>query len=160
MSDDIRVQGNLVSWGSYILKIDGQRWYGITKIDWDHKRERSYGYGMGKHHKPIGRTAGKYTPGPVKLTMHKHTGIALRKYLMTRPAAGSGVKSFGNVEFSMLLQIVEGTISSTAEFDRCVNVSKSGGAEETADPSMEEWELSCMGVHEDGGALYDSSEGV
>ena len=74
MIDDLRVNGNLIGWGSHILKMDGERIYGITSIGFDQKRERSYGYGMTRAHAPSGRTGGKYTPGAVKMTLRKSIG--------------------------------------------------------------------------------------
>ena len=63
MSDVIRVNGNQVSWGSIVLKFNGQRFYGFTSISFSDKRERVHAYGMGRHHAPRGRSAPRSRSG-------------------------------------------------------------------------------------------------
>lgn len=91
MSDEIRVNGNVHSWGSIILK------YGDA-------RERAKVYGMGRHHAPRGRTRGKYTVEPVTLRGPKGTVQQLRALLAQQ--APDGV-SYGDVEFQIVVQYTE-----------------------------------------------------
>jgi len=155
MSDDLRVNGNLIGWGSHILKIDGERWFGITGINFGEKRERSFGWGMTRSHAPLARTGGKYTPGAVKMTMWKHTAVALRKKLASKASDG---RSYGNAEVPVFLQCVEGDKTSTTEFDQMTTTGIDCSDEENADGTKEEWEWSAMRIRRDGLTLYDSSE--
>jgi hypothetical protein len=153
MSDAIRVNGNLLSWGSLSMKIDGEPYFGFTSIQWAEKRERVLAWGMGRHHAPIGRSAGKYTPDPVKLVGWNHAIKAARLALAKR---GSG--SYGDVEFQIVLQGVEAESDNafTCVFDRCVWTGNSNSCEESADPLKEEIEVSTMSITRDDLALYDT----
>ncbi len=154
--DDLRVNGNLIGWGSHIFKVDGERVIGVTAIGWDQTRERAFGWGMNRAHAPIAATAGKYTPGMVKLTIYKHTADALRDRFAA--AADDGV-SYGNPRLPMFLQYVEGDKVSTVEFDEAAIQKDGGNDEENPDPTKEEWEMQVMRIKVNGKTLYDSSEG-
>ena len=158
MSDDAILQDNLVSWGSHIMKIDGERWTGFTAFSGGtDKLERAYGYGMNRSHAPIGRTAGKYTPPSPGFTMHASTYIKFIDYLRSKSPNG---RSIGGVEFQLMLQVAEGSISSDMEWQRCTLSERTPKAEETADSQTREVVLSCMRYIEDGTTLFDSSEEV
>ena len=88
MSDPVRINGNLFSWGSVEFQIGNDRITGVTSIEYGDARERTMAYGMNRSHAPIGRSVGKYTPEPVKVTVWKHTANEIRKAL--DQAAGSG----------------------------------------------------------------------
>ena len=96
MSDPIRVNENQHSWGSIILKLDYEPFTGFTAIAFADKRERVKAYGMGRHHAPRGRSRGKYTIEPVKLTGWKGSVAIFREQLAARSVDGS---SYGDVEF-------------------------------------------------------------
>jgi hypothetical protein len=155
MSDDLRVNGHLIAWGSHILKINGTRWFGITGISWDEKRERSFGWGMARSHAPSGRTPGKYTPGALKTTAWRHTAGALREYLASLV---DDSRSYGNAIVPIFLQYVEGSKVFTVEFEDAAPTGITVSDEENADPNKEEWEWSVMRIRNDGLTLYDSSE--
>lgn len=155
MADDQRLEKNLVSWGSHIFKIDGVRWFGLTNIEFDEKNEPAYGYGMTRSHAPISRTAGKYTPGVVKLTWHKHSAILFNQYLANRAPDG---KSIGKVVFQAMLQVSEDDIVSETELVNCRVMSRASKAEENPDPNMRDIEIHVMRIIEDGTTLYDSTE--
>jgi hypothetical protein len=161
VSDQIRVNGNLVSWGSIILKLDGERFYGFTSITYADKRERVKAYGMGRHHAPRGRSRGKYTTDPVKLEGWKGSVQIFREALALKSADG---KSYGDVEFQALVQYVESSISSdrplNVEIDRCVWTANSVTDAEDADPKKEEIELDCMLIVRNGLTLFDSASGA
>lgn len=155
MSDALRVNGNLYSWGSHLLKLDGERWFGVTALDWDHERSRTFGYGMNRAHGPIAVTNGKYQPNPLKVTMHKHTAVALRKKL---GLLADDQRSYGNVAVPMFLQAIEGSNTTTTEWLNC-RVTKTGtSVEENPDPTKETWEFQFEKAYEDGLTLWDSSE--
>lgn len=157
MADKVRIRGNVLSWGSIIVKVDGERFSGFTSLSYGDKRERTYQWGMGKHQAPRGRSRGKYTPEPVKLGGPKSTIADLRAALMARAADGI---SYGDVEFQIVAQYVESDETPvTVELERCVIVGNTSQEEESADPLKEEIEISCMKVIRNGGTLYDSSEG-
>ena len=104
MSDQIRVNGNQLSWGSIILKLDQDVFTGFTSISFADKRERVKAYGQGRHHAPRGRSRGKYTIEPVKLTGWKDSVQIFRTQLAARSPDG---KSYGDVEFQIIVQYVE-----------------------------------------------------
>jgi hypothetical protein len=158
MSDEIRVNGNQHSWGSIILKLDGDRFYGFTGITFADKRERVKAYGMGRHQAPRGRSRGKYSTDPVKLTGWKGSINEFRKALAQRSQDGV---SYGDVEFEIVVQYVEtGEAPMTVQLMRCVWTGNSTSDEESADPLKEEIEIDTMKILRNGLSLFDSSQGV
>lgn len=157
MADQIRVNGNQHSWGSIVVKIDGDRYYGFTAIKYSDSRERVKAYGMGKHHAPRGRSKGKYAVEPVGLTGWKSSIQALREALAAKSSDGN---SYGDVEFQIVVQYVEtGENPITVELDRCVFTKNTSNEEEGPDPLSEEVELDCMKIRRNGKVLFDESEG-
>lgn len=157
MSDEIRVNGNLYSWGSIKLKVQGELFHGFTSITYADKRERVKGYGMGRHHAPRGRSAGKYSTDPVKLAGPKSTMQALRA---TLAALAPDRRSYGNVVFLIVVQYVEpGEIPMNVEIERCVLTGNSTTDEENPDPKAEEVEIDCMLIRRNGLTLFDDTEG-
>lgn len=156
MADDQRLTKNLVSWSSHIWKIDGVRWFGITNIEFDESRSRVKGYGMTRAHAPIARSAGKYEPGVVKTTVHKHTAIAINEYLKTKASDG---RSIGSVSVTMTLSVSEGDIDSETVIEECVISKRASKAEENPDPNMRDIEWDVMRIIEDDTTLYDATEG-
>lgn len=154
--DSLRVNGHVVSWADHILKINGVRWFGITGIEYGQKRERSYAHGMSKAHAPIGKTAGKYTPEPLKLTMWARTEIALRRYLMTLAEDSA---SYGNVSIPIFLQISNGPSDiCTVEFVACTIASESASDDESPDANKRTIEFAPDFLVIDGGMLFDNTE--
>lgn len=157
MADQTRINGTQYSWSSIVFKLDGERFTGFTGISFGDKRERVKAYGMGRHHAPRGRSAGKYTVEPVKVTGWKSSVQALREALAKR--APDGV-SYGNVEFQGLVQYIEADESEmTVELDRLVWSSNTTSDEEAPDPLKEEFELDCMLIRRNGLSLFDGTEG-
>jgi hypothetical protein len=159
MADKIRVNGNIVSWGSLVIKIDGDRYYGFTSISYADKRERVKVHGMGRHQAPRARTRGKYTTDPVKLGGPKSSIQALRDALAARSADGI---SYGDVEFQIVCSYseTEDSESMTVEIEDCVFVGNSSSEEESADPLKEEIEIDCMKIRRNSKVLFDASEGA
>jgi hypothetical protein len=158
MSDQIRINGNLMSWGSIILKMaNGNTYTGITGVSYADKRERVKGWGQGRHHAPYGRSSGKYTPDPVKITVYKHVANAIRKDLAAQSPDGT---SYGNTVFEIAIQYVEFSLASgSVDIQQCVLVGNSSNEEENPDPLKEELEIDCMRIKRDGLTLYDVSQG-
>lgn len=155
MSDEIRVNGNLHSWGSIKIKVAGDLYTGFTAISYADARERAKGHGMGRHHAPRGRSRGKYTTEPVQLTGFKDTIQQLRKALAD---ANDGV-SYGDTEFQIIVQYVEAEATPiTVELDRCVWTKNSSSEEENPDPLKEDVEFDCMLIRRNGLVLFDNSE--
>lgn len=155
MSDAIRVNGNLLSWGSIAAKVDGERYHGFTAIKFGDSRERVKAYGMGKHHAPRGRSRGKYTTEPVGLTGPKSTIQELRDALAAKSRDG---KSYGDVEFDIVVSFIEANETPiTVEIEGCVWTKNTEGHEESADPLSDEIELDCMRIRRNGKTLFDSS---
>jgi hypothetical protein len=156
MADNIRVNGNLLSWGSLGLKIEAERFYGFKSISYGEGIESVLVYGMGRHHAPRGRTRGKYVIEPLKLQGEVQTLKVVRQTLAARALDG---KSYGTVEFEVFLEAVEQEQSSTTEFLRCRWAKNTGSFEESAEGLYEEIEISVLQIRRDGFTLFDASEG-
>ncbi len=157
MADDIRVNGNQHSWGSIIVKIDGDRYYGFTSIGYSDSRERVKAYGMGRHQAPRGRSRGKYSVDPVTLKGWKGSVQALRDALAARSSDG---RSYGDVEFEIVVQYIEADDTPiTVELERCVWTKNTTSEEEGPDPLSDEIEIDCMLIRRNGLVLFDESQG-
>lgn len=162
MADQIRVNGNVYSWGSLILKIGGERFSGFNSISYGDKRERVKGYGMGRHQAPRSRSRGKYSTDPVKLAGPPGSANEIRAMLA---ALSSDGVSYGDVEFEIALQYVEPSVDGGGEtpmniqIERCVIVADTATHEEGSDPLKEEIEIDCMLIRRNGLTLFDSSQG-
>jgi hypothetical protein len=158
MADRKRINGNIVSWASIRLTIDGEVYSGFVSLSFADKRERVKVYGMGKHGVPRARTRGKYSTDPVKLKGPKSTIEAMRQQLAKRSDNGA---SYGEYEFPIVAQYLErGDTPMNVELLRCVYVGTSESAEEGSDPTMEEVEIDTMAIVRNGKTLFDSSEGA
>lgn len=157
MSDEIRVNGNQISWGSIILKIDSDRFFGFTGIDYGDKLEVALGWGMGKHQAPRSRSRGKYIPDPVKLKGPKGSAQSLRQQLADRSTSGT---SYGTVEFDIVVQYSEDDEDPiTVEIESCRFVGNHEAHEEGSEILVDEIELSCRKIRRNGLVLFDDSEG-
>lgn len=158
MGDSIYVNGNQMSWGSIDLKVAGELFTGFTGITYADKRERVVAYGMGRHQAPRGRSRGKYTVDPVKLTGWKGSVTALREGLA---ALATGGLSYGDVEFLITLAYSElDEPPVIVEIGRCVWAGSSSSEDESAENLKEEIEISAMYIKRNGLTLYDTSQGA
>lgn len=156
MSDPISVNNNQHSWGSITIKLRGSVFHGFTDVSFADARERVKAYGMGRHHAPRGRSRGKYTVENCKITGWVGSIQQLRQEL----AAVAGGKSYGDVEFQVIVQFYEDDdLPVTIELNRCVWAKNSSSMSEDADPRKEEIELDCMYILRNGLALFDQSAG-
>lgn len=151
MSDSFRINGNAVSWGSFFLKIDGERFYGVTSVSYDHKRERALGWGMDGSGAPTRRSRGKWTPGALKCQFYKDTAQEIRRKLAALSPSGT---EYGYAEVDALLQYVEGDAAGEVEFGRVVYVGVTATIEEGPELVKEEIEFGFMTCREDGLTLY------
>jgi len=157
MSDAIRVNGNLYSWGSIVLTIDGEKYYGFTSLSFSDKRERKAVYGMGKAQAPRGKTRGKYTVDNAKLSGPISSVQAARAALAAKSTDG---KSYGDVEFHVTCQFVETTETPmVVELFQCTWASNSLDASEGTDEVAEDFEVMPMKIERNGLCLFDASEG-
>lgn len=156
MGDQIRVNGNVYSWGSIVVNVDEERFYGITELTYADKRERTLVHGQGRSQTPRGRTRGKYSAENSKIKMPKDTADAFREYLASRSTSGT---SYGDVEFQIVATYSEtGLPGSTVEVNGCVYVGTTETDTEGTDAIVEEIEVSVMAIYRNGLALFDDSE--
>lgn len=156
MGDQIRVNGNTLSWGSITIKAGNEQFTGFTEISYSDKRERAKGYGMGRHQAPTRRSRGKYTVENPKLKGFKASMQQLREDLA---AQGDGT-NYGDVEFLVVIQYIESDEKTiTVELGRCVIAGNSASESESPDPLQEEIELDCMWIKRNGKTLFDASQG-
>jgi hypothetical protein len=153
MGDAIRVNGNQHSWGSIVLKIAGENFYGFTDITYGDKLEKVLAYGMGKAHAPRGKSRGKYTPEPVKLTGFKGSAHELRTMLAKYSKTG---KSYGNVNFQIVVEYIEsGETPLVIELMNCSIAGDSSNHSESADPLKDEIEVQPTYVKRNGMTLFE-----
>lgn len=160
MSDQIRVNGNLMSWGSLIIKVQGQTFHGFDSISYADKRERAFGYGTGRHHGPRGRSSGKYTPENSKLGGSKDTH---QRFRMLLASLSIDQRSYGNVVFQIVCQFIEpgsSELPQIVELEDCVYIGSSSSHQEGPDPLKEECEVQPLRVRRNGLTLWDDNAGV
>ncbi len=157
MADQIRVNGNQLSFGSIDVWLKGEKYTGFTSIKYGDSRERSKAYGMGRHGAPRGRSRGKYSTDAVGLTGWKSSVQALREALAAEAPDG---KSYGDVEFQIVVSYFEADDTAiTVELEDCVWSKNSASDEEGPDPLKEEIEIDCMRIRRNGLVLFDETGG-
>jgi len=150
-SDKVRINGNLVSMASVIFKIDGERMFGFTSIDWDESRERAHGFAADKTSRPAGTTAGEYVPSPVKIKFYTHTAQLVLKNL----AASAGGISYGDAKVGATLQVDEpGNLSQDVEFLEMQLTKKATAFARGNEPAQEDFEFTNCGIITDGLTMY------
>lgn len=155
MSDEVRVNGNQLSWGSITVKIDQEKYHGFTAISFGDKRERTYAYGINRSQAPRGRSRGKYTPEPVSLTGWKGS---VQQLLQALADAAQG-SSYGDYQFDIVVEYFEEDDTPiTVELEDCVVTGVTASEEEGPDPLKTELEISTMRVRRNGLVLFDDSE--
>jgi hypothetical protein len=157
MADSVRINGNIYSHGSMVIKVDGERFQGFTSITYADKRERTPVYGLGKHHAPRGRTRGKYTVENTKLVGPIDTMMKLRDALAA--ASFDGV-SYGDYEFEIVVQFIEENSNQTPHtvvLESCVYVGTTASNEEGTDANTEEVEIQPLKIKRDNRYLFDAT---
>lgn len=155
MSDQVRVNGNLLARQSCTLKCNNEPFYGWSAIEWSEKRERAYGYGAGRHGGPLGMTPGKYEPGDLVITFFKHTAQAVEVKLAQEANDGTSV---GNPSVVWQLTISEPDLAtSIVVFEGCRLVERSNSAEDSAEAMQTKHTYKPLRIREDDLTLFDSS---
>lgn len=158
MSDAKRVNGNAPSWGGIVFKLDEERYYGILQIGYGDKLETINGYGMGRHHAPTRRSAGKYSTDPGKVKMYKDSAEVFRSALAAKAEDG---RSYGTVEFQAVVQVVERNGNPlNVEIGRCRLSEEAADHAEGPELLTEDLTYTCMYIIKNGKTLFDSSEGL
>ncbi len=154
MANEVRINGNVISWGSVICRINGipQNW--PTSISYSDKRERAVVYGMGRHHAPRGRTLGKYSVENPKLKGPKADVSGFLDYLASLSTDGN---SFGDVRFDIVVQYIEDEQSVTVEIEDCRVVGVTASDEESADALQDEVEIHAMRLRRNGKSMFDAA---
>jgi hypothetical protein len=157
MADLRRVNGAQISWGSLVVKVNGDRFYGFTSIDYGDKLEVAYAYGMGRHQMPRGRSRGKYVPDPVKLKGPKASCEALRQALAAGSPTGT---SYGVTEFEISVSYSESFEPPlSVDIGGCRYVGTKEAHAEGSEVLEDEIEISPMSIRRNGLVLFDESEG-
>jgi len=157
MSDQLRINGNLFSWGSTKLKINSEPYTGITSIAYGDSLEVTKGYGMARHHAPIGRSSGKYTPDPLTMTMFQSSADVLREQIRLLSPTGN---SIGTPNFPIVLQYIEPGLGPVdVVFNQCRLIKFSVSLDEGPDAVMEDVEFDVMSIVRNGAVLFDDRQG-
>lgn len=157
MSDDVRINGNVMSWGSIKVKVAGELFTGFTALEYEDARERALFYGMGRSHAPKGKTRGKYTPSACKLTGKKSSIQAVRDKLAALSDSGT---SYGDVEFLVTAEYVDsGEAPMLVGLEQCHWTKNTSSEEENPDPLSESMEFLPLRIRRNGTVLFDESEG-
>lgn len=153
MANEVRINGNVLSWGSTIFRVNGITQHWITSVSYSDKRERAVVYGQGRHHAPRGRTLGKYSVENPKIKGPKGDVQGFLDYLA---GLGDGV-GYGDVGFNIVLQYIEAEQSVTVEIEDCRVVGVTASDEESAEALQDEIEISAMRLRRNGKTLFDSA---
>lgn len=158
MSDQVLVNGNLLSRASCTLKMAGEPFYAWNTVEYGDKRERSYGWGASRAFKPIGKTKGKYTPNMLVVGFMQHASDACFSSIAKLAPDG---KSIGEPSVLWTLSIDEpGVASILVEIEGCTLAELEASVEDTADGIVEKVSFMPMGIKRNGRTLYDQSTGT
>lgn len=159
--DERRINGNAMSWASVTWKIGDLRVNGFKAINYKDSRERSPVKGAGRHQAPRGQTSGDYSCEPGTATVEKETAQLIRDALAAKAADS---KSFGNVEFEVVVQYEElrgGTPKViTDELHRCFWRESATKAEAGPEAIYEEIAFTVTSIDWGGKSLYDGTAGA
>lgn len=158
MGDQLNINGAAHNWNSVVLKIAGDRYVGITSITYSEKMEATLGYGLGRHHAPTRRAAGKYVPGEVKIKGYKSTIESIRQQIALM---APDQRSYGVPQFEVSLQYIEsGDTPLAVQAIKCKIMGTDESAEENPDPLYDELTLQPMYYLKNGRTLFDSTQGL
>lgn len=156
MADLVRVNGNDLSWGSIIVKVGDVPFYGFTEVSYGDKRTREYGYGLGRHHAPRSKSAGKYEPDMLVIKGHKRSVSALLDALQAL-AEQQGFSSFADAQFQTVVQYIENDAEHTDIIDGCTVESVKDAHTEGPGLLMQDIEARPMTVERDGKVMFSRS---
>lgn len=157
MADLQLVNGVQISWGSLKFKLDGTPYWGITSVAYGDAMEVAKSYGIGRHMGPRGRSAGKYTPDPLVLSVATATAEEIRAQLAQQSPSGN---SFGRPIVPAVLQYVElDETPITVEFEQVRLVKCSVSHQEGAETLNEDLEFDVMRLRRNARVLWDDRKG-
>lgn len=158
MSDLLRINGSVYSWGSMRVLLGGVPYIGITAISYSDKRERQKAYGMAPHQGPIGSTRGKYTAENAKLTVFAHTARDIQAQLAT---LSLNQLSTGNTRIPIVIQKIEADLLvDMATLNGCALSGISDEYAEGPDAMMVDLEFDVMAIYRNKRTLFDSTRGL
>ncbi|MCP3886459.1 MAG: hypothetical protein GY700_13515 [Propionibacteriaceae bacterium] len=153
MADRVRINGIAHSWGSVKLKIAGQRYLGVTSINYGDKLETAFGYGMGAAHAARSQSRGKYVTDEIVMKVEAATAQLIRNVLASK---GNGT-GYGQAQVPIVLQYLEpGDNPITVEFERCRVVGDTTSDEEGSDVLTTELKWTTFGIKRNGKTLYEA----
>jgi hypothetical protein len=151
--DRKRINGNVYSWGSIVVKCNGEEFNGIVGLKYSAKRTRVKQYGTGRHQKPRGRTRGKYEPN-ASMTLVRGTSADFVNFLRDQASDG---QSYGDVVFHLTCQYVEDDETPMlVEIFDCVVAGEDSTDDEGNESLKDEVELDVMEIRKNGATLYDA----
>ena len=159
MPDILRVNATLYSWTSCRFLVDSQPWEGLVAVDYEQKRERKIVYAARQSGTPLGWTAGKYSVPTFTMKFLKDSYNALTDYLTTGGSISPGNGSYGDAEWSFMLQTVEPVIGAVPMTRVCYPVTIIGekeSHEEGVDELVTEVELACLRMYVNGKQLWSA----
>lgn len=153
--DRKRINGNVYSWGSIIVKCNGAEFNGLSGMKFSQKRERVKVYGTGRHQKPRGRTRGKYS-AEGGLTVYRGTMADLINFLKNQAPDKT---SYGDVVFQVTSQYVEADETPMlVELVDCVVAAEDVTDDEGNEALKDDVGLDVMEVRKNGARLYDNTK--
>jgi len=156
----LRVNFQTFAWSSSVIEIYGQGVEGIRSIDYEQKREFEIAYAARPDGTPIAWAGGgKYSVPGFKIKMLKDTASYLKLALLAPAGAGS----FGDAIFPVSIACIEPVVGSTpittlASPCRVVGVRES--REEGMATLLEEWDISCLRIIENGVPMFSVVRGL
>lgn len=146
--------GRAIDFGSLIVKIDGEDW-NVVGVTFDETRARTKGYSNDSRRAPVARTAGRYTPGDLKVSMRQQTAERFRVYMANK--AGSDSFGDGEAEISAIISEPGQPVLNNV-FRQCVIAGESDPIEDGEDELKVEFTLDHMGRTINGRHLWAGEE--
>lgn len=155
MADKKRINGNLYSKASAIIKVEGEVFEGWDTLEFGDKMEAPFAWGAAKHAGPRGTTEGRYTPDNVVIGWHLDTGKDVRNKLAGLAPDGA---SIGKPSVTIILTLDETALGvAIVEFESCRLREVANSIEDSAEKTLEKHTYQCLRVKRDGQTLYDQS---
>jgi hypothetical protein len=159
MPDVVRVNNTIYSWTSCRFLIDAQPWTGLVSVDYEEKRERKIVYAARQAGIPLGWTSGKYSVPTFSMKFLRDSGNALTDYLTTGGLINPGAGSFGDAEWTFMLQTVEPTVGSipiTTVGVPCTIIGSKETHEEGIEELVTEFDIACLSLRHNGKQLWSA----
>ena len=150
----VRVNNTLYGWNSSRLTIDGDPFTGgLVAIEHAQKRERKLVHAGSPNGRPKGWTSGKYSVPTLKMRFLKDSAAALKASL-----AVLGAGSWGDAEFTFTLACIEPVLPPNLPIllvgNPCVITDSHEAREEGIEELVEEFDIMCLNLLENGTPLW------